>query len=65
MKTLIASALLIAFTSSIEAQTKKAKQFQVINAKPQPVAAGCAPSTASAELDINNVRAMVLAGGDM
>ncbi|MBL7929074.1 MAG: hypothetical protein JNL47_06340 [Bacteroidia bacterium] len=65
MKILLASALLLVFTSMLQAQNKKAKQLPQVKNKPQPAAAGCAASVAAAELDINNVRAMVLAGGDM
>jgi hypothetical protein len=65
MKSLLAFALLLSFTSSVEAQTKKSKLLPAVNSGPKPAAADCMPSTSTAELDINNVRAMVLAGGDM
>ncbi|MCE3279349.1 MAG: hypothetical protein K0S44_1540 [Bacteroidetes bacterium] len=57
------TASLFLFTFSISAK-ENINQSTIVNSQ-QPLRAGCAPATAIVDLDINNVRAKILAGGDM
>ena len=41
---------------------KNHNSTSVVNAK---VAAGCSPSTSQTDLDVNNVRTIIMGGGDM
>ncbi len=57
--TLVASSLMLSNTyAGLPKGTKSVKGTKSL-------AAGCAPATASTELDINNVRALIQTGGDM
>lgn len=65
MKKLLSSALLSVLLLPAQAQKKIERLSSDKNHKPQVAAAGCPSSVAAADLDINNVRATILAGGDM
>ena len=44
---------------------KRISRIQISNVSKTKVAAGCSPSTSQTDLDVNNVRTTIMAGGDM
>ncbi len=66
MKELRAAFLAILFITSICAEAREPNKKSLTNVQAHaPAATGCQPTTAQVDLDINNVRAKLLAGGDM
>ncbi len=64
MKNTISILLIICLLNNIFARPTNGKNFK-LNSAAQKVAAGCNVPQQSAELSINNVRTLILSGGDM
>ena len=57
-------AITVVFSTAVMAEENVGQNQSASNSNTR-VAAGCAPSTSQTDLDINNIRTTIMAGGDM